>query len=292
MNLLYDDQPRLFSPTLATIVGLNGAIVLQQVHFRLQLRKNHRDGRYWVYDSYEDWQAKHFPWWSVTTIRRTFGFLEGKGLIVSKQYMQKQGDPRCWVSIDYERFAEETGDHQSADQSDQHPPAVMITTDDQGDHSFSTKTSPKTPAKKAAAAEGAAAPQAAMSEQIKLLVTEAEMDEQIAQGLPERDIAYARAMIQRMRAEGHGLNWLYTAIERGNYDPPRPPSVGWDNSVEVAYRRAWDKRTPVQREQALRTLLNQSTSDGEKKHIEQVLAGERLPHSRLIKEVCESAPLC
>src|SRR5688500_13059129 len=101
MYLLYDDQPRLFSPTLAKLIDLNNAIVLQQVHFRLQLRRNHRDGRYWVYDSAEAWQSYHFPWWSLNTVKRTFAALEEDGLLIARQFERASGDCRKWYSIEY-----------------------------------------------------------------------------------------------------------------------------------------------------------------------------------------------
>ncbi|HFR3539197.1 TPA: hypothetical protein ACHVCJ_001740 [Streptococcus suis] len=50
--LLFDERPILANPVLARI-GLNEAIVLQQINFWLEVNKqngkNFHDGRYWTY---------------------------------------------------------------------------------------------------------------------------------------------------------------------------------------------------------------------------------------------------
>jgi hypothetical protein len=64
MNLLLDEHPLVIMPSLATKIGLNESIVLQQVHYWLQNKEkgnqNFHDGHYWVYNTYEQWQAQ-FP---------------------------------------------------------------------------------------------------------------------------------------------------------------------------------------------------------------------------------------
>ena len=59
-NLLLDEHPLLVMPTLATLIGLNESIVLQQVHYWLKTKEkteqDYIDGPYWVYNSYERWQ--------------------------------------------------------------------------------------------------------------------------------------------------------------------------------------------------------------------------------------------
>ncbi|WP_158231720.1 hypothetical protein [Sporosarcina sp. P19] len=43
-----------FSPSLAMNVGLNAALFLQQLHYRLNASKNIRDGHKWVFNTYDD----------------------------------------------------------------------------------------------------------------------------------------------------------------------------------------------------------------------------------------------
>lgn len=49
-NLLLDEHPLLVMPMLATLIGLNEAIVLQQVHYWLKTKENDQqdyiDGHY------------------------------------------------------------------------------------------------------------------------------------------------------------------------------------------------------------------------------------------------------
>ena len=81
-QLLINEPPLQVLPTLAVLVGLNEAIVLQQLHYWLAKSANVQDGRKWVYNSYEQWQAQ-FPFWHVNTIQRTFGSLEKQGVVLS-----------------------------------------------------------------------------------------------------------------------------------------------------------------------------------------------------------------
>ena len=104
-NLLLDERPLLVMPKLATLIGLNESIVLQQVHYWLrgkeQRQQDYIDGRYWVYNTYEQWQEQ-FPFWSIMTIRRTMTKLENKGLLIAGNYNKAGFDNTKWYSIDYE----------------------------------------------------------------------------------------------------------------------------------------------------------------------------------------------
>ena len=52
MNLLINESPLQVLPSLAMQVGLNAAILLQQLHFRSLISTNVRDGHKWVYKTY------------------------------------------------------------------------------------------------------------------------------------------------------------------------------------------------------------------------------------------------
>src|SRR5437763_71793 len=83
-QLLINEPPLQVLPTLARMIGLNEAIVLQQVHYWLnpQFNKNFFKGCYWVRNTYERWQQQ-FPFRSERTLRRTMKNLEAGGLLVS-----------------------------------------------------------------------------------------------------------------------------------------------------------------------------------------------------------------
>ncbi|MEK5071024.1 hypothetical protein [Sporosarcina sp. FSL K6-1508] len=65
MNLLIKESPLPVLPSLAVEVGLNAAVLLQQLHFKLLISPNVRDGHKWVYKTYEEWKNEEFPFWSV-----------------------------------------------------------------------------------------------------------------------------------------------------------------------------------------------------------------------------------
>lgn len=99
-NLLISEPPLQVIPSLAVEIGLNEAIVLQQIHYWLLKSNNVRDGRRWVYNSYPNWQ-KQFPFWSVKTVKRVFTNLEKQGLLISGNYNKAGFDKTKWYTIDY-----------------------------------------------------------------------------------------------------------------------------------------------------------------------------------------------
>lgn len=100
-KLLIDDYPIQVLPKLAVEVGLNEAIILQQIHYWLNTSKHHHDGKNWIYNSYPEWQ-KQFPFWSERTIKRTFGSLEKQNLLHVGNYNKAGFDRTKWYSVNYE----------------------------------------------------------------------------------------------------------------------------------------------------------------------------------------------
>lgn len=111
-ELFIDKSKALIINTdLALVLGdLNEAIVLNQLNYWLGINKkagkNFIDDRYWVYNSYSDWKAKDFPYWSEKTIQRTFTRLENKGVVVSANYNKLGIDKTKWYTIDTEKLQE------------------------------------------------------------------------------------------------------------------------------------------------------------------------------------------
>jgi hypothetical protein len=104
-RLLVAEPPLLVLPSLAVAVGLNEAIFLQQLHYWLRQSGKEREGRRWVYNTYEEW-AEQLPFWSVRTIRRIVGELEERGLVVSTTaYNAQKIDRTKWYTIDYAAVA-------------------------------------------------------------------------------------------------------------------------------------------------------------------------------------------
>lgn len=108
-TLLLDSQPLVVLPELACAIGLNEAIVVQQIHYWTERNKrshtNFRDGHYWTYNTYAGW-VKQFPWWSEHTIRRILKGLESSGIIVTGKYNNAGFDQTKWYRLDYGMVAE------------------------------------------------------------------------------------------------------------------------------------------------------------------------------------------
>ena len=107
-DLLIADRPLLIMPRLVALIGLNEAIVLQQVRYWLgdDLRPHVRDGRRWVYNSYRAWQERNFPFWQVDTVKRAFLSLERQGLLLSANYNHSRRNHTKWYSVDFVRLLE------------------------------------------------------------------------------------------------------------------------------------------------------------------------------------------
>ncbi|ENI8642211.1 conserved phage C-terminal domain-containing protein [Listeria monocytogenes] len=103
-NLLINDYPLQVLPALAREIGLNEAIVLQQIHYWLNKKQNLIDGKYWTYGSAKKWQEENFSFWSMNTVKRTFTSLKEQGLLITANYNKRKFDKTVWYSINYERL--------------------------------------------------------------------------------------------------------------------------------------------------------------------------------------------
>lgn len=102
-SLLIDDYPILVLPKLATEIGLNEAIILQQMHYWINKSNHIHDNKRWIYNSYKEWEH-HFPFWSNATIRRTISSLERQELVLVGNYNKAGFDKTKWYSINYSKL--------------------------------------------------------------------------------------------------------------------------------------------------------------------------------------------
>lgn len=102
-RLLISEPPLQVLPSLATKIGLNEAIVLQQFHYWLQHSNNLKDGHKWVYNSYAGW-LKQFPFWGRNTLIRAISNLEKQKILVTGNYNRAGFDKTKWYRINYEAF--------------------------------------------------------------------------------------------------------------------------------------------------------------------------------------------
>ncbi len=106
-NLLLDERPLIVLPSLAAMLNsLDEAVILQQIHYWIEKKQNYREGRYWVYNSMENWM-RQFPWIkSRTTLTRYFNNLEKKGLLITGNYNKAGFDKTKWYTIDYSTLSD------------------------------------------------------------------------------------------------------------------------------------------------------------------------------------------
>lgn len=101
--LIQGDNTLLVGTKLAMTVGLNEAMVLQQVHYWLMRSKHTIAGRKWVYNSYREWN-KQFPFWSYSVVKRTFRSLEEQGYLLSDSFNKRRMDKTKWYSVNYKKL--------------------------------------------------------------------------------------------------------------------------------------------------------------------------------------------
>lgn len=103
MSLLMPSRPIVINPDLAYSIGLNEAIALQQVNYWLKETTSglERDGVRWIYNTTEQW-LEQFPFWSESTLKRTFTRLKNLGVLKVEQLNKSQRDMTNYYTINYE----------------------------------------------------------------------------------------------------------------------------------------------------------------------------------------------
>lgn len=103
MSLLMPSRPIVINPDLAYSIGLNEAIALQQVNYWLKETTSglERDGVRWIYNTTEQW-LEQFPFWSESTLKRTFTRLKSLGVLKIEQLNKSQRDMTNYYTINYE----------------------------------------------------------------------------------------------------------------------------------------------------------------------------------------------
>lgn len=105
--LIFDKHPLVIDKKLAKIIGLNQAMVLQQVHYWLELNKknkiNFHEGKHWTYNTINEWQEE-FPFWSKETVKRAFNKLRDLGIIQVGNFNIYKMDRTLWYTIDYDKL--------------------------------------------------------------------------------------------------------------------------------------------------------------------------------------------
>lgn len=107
IKLLIDESPLIVLPSLAERIGLDEAIVLQQVHYlvgmstKVENSQVYKDGYYWVFNSIDQWQSKYFRWWAVPTVKRIFQSLTESHLLIASAFGGGKSHKRLWYRVNH-----------------------------------------------------------------------------------------------------------------------------------------------------------------------------------------------
>ncbi|QJU39040.1 conserved phage C-terminal domain-containing protein [Serratia marcescens] len=102
MSLLLPSRPIVVIPELAMRVGLNEAMLLQQVHYWVTETTSgiEHDGRRWVYNTIAEWMEQ-FPFLSESSIKRAFASLKAQGVIYVEKLSNDPRDKTNFYAINY-----------------------------------------------------------------------------------------------------------------------------------------------------------------------------------------------
>lgn len=105
--LLINEPPLQVLPQLAVKIGLNEAILVQQLHYLLRNPKFGRriEDHQWIFNTYDEWCSTYFPFWSPRTMQRTFQSVAKLGLIISCQ-PEGRLSRRKYYRLDYAKLME------------------------------------------------------------------------------------------------------------------------------------------------------------------------------------------
>ncbi|MBM7609749.1 DNA-binding PadR family transcriptional regulator [Lysinibacillus composti] len=101
MSLLNNDTPILISTTLAMNIGLNEALMLQQLNDLVQTAGSVREGEKWISKTLMEFHQQ-FPFWSKSTIDRILKKLEQLNLIEVGNFNERKTDRTKWYRINEE----------------------------------------------------------------------------------------------------------------------------------------------------------------------------------------------
>lgn len=100
---------RTFNSEVAERYDIYVAMVLSQINYWLQKytekndSKHNKDGRFWVYNSFESWREQ-MPYMSISTIRRATKKLIDEGILLKGNYNKSPIDKTSWYTIDYDKL--------------------------------------------------------------------------------------------------------------------------------------------------------------------------------------------
>lgn len=104
---LYSKNPLVVDKDLATVIGLNEAITLQQINYWLHVPGGKNvDGKHWIKHTVSEFLEKDFPFWSRSTVKRAIASCEKKGFLLERNLNNAGFDKSKWYSINEAKLDE------------------------------------------------------------------------------------------------------------------------------------------------------------------------------------------
>ncbi|MBU7587441.1 MAG: hypothetical protein KAF91_32205 [Nostoc sp. TH1S01] len=102
-KLITPESPLLVPPLLAAEIGLEEAVILQQIHYFCQISKHiKRDGRRWFWKTLKDW-GETLPFLKPSTIRRAIANLRDKFQLIDVcRHSEKTWYQANWFTVNIE----------------------------------------------------------------------------------------------------------------------------------------------------------------------------------------------
>lgn len=101
MCLITPESPLLIAPLLASEIGLEEAIILQQLNYWLTKTNHIIDGQKWIWQTYEQW-LKQLPFLTIGGIRRAIANLKSKCLIRVERHSKHTHYQANWYTINHQ----------------------------------------------------------------------------------------------------------------------------------------------------------------------------------------------
>jgi len=108
-TLLTKESPLIVYPSIAKEIGLNGSIILSQIHYlankNLNSDENFADGYYWTATTHDQFCIM-FPFFNKSTIKRTLKNLHSLNLIFIENHNEFKMDKTLWYRVNYDKLSQ------------------------------------------------------------------------------------------------------------------------------------------------------------------------------------------
>lgn len=239
-QMLFVERPLVVNPRLAVEIGLNEAIVLQQIKYWTERSEFKKDASTWVFKTTEDWEEE-FPFWSKPTIRRVLKSLEEKGLILTQKlhghFFKQSSNQTLWYALnlvtmpcDQNEQIEVTKRENASDQNDEME-VISLSSSKLSNRSHATDQSD----------------QFLTSDQIDQFSTETttETTTEITYSSSENSshdkikvrtnaaIQSPEGKLWGTREDVTAATWIYQKVVQINSTAPKPNLVVWSNDIRL-----------------------------------------------------------